>query len=325
MIWPGVAEELVGTKAIYVRDGFFKDVDITLFSHVSSDMKAAWGTQASNALVSVRYDFSGAAAHSAGAPWRGKSALDAVELMNVGWNYRREHLKYTQRSHYVIPDGGDQPNVVPSKGECLVLLPRDRLHEHQGPLGHRQSRGPGRGDDDRHHVHVDRARFRDGPPHEQAGGRGHEREHQARGHARPGMRTTRRLAKAVQKELAVKEEGLATKVSDMEGPVDDKTRTGSGSDDIGDIQWNTPSVTLRYPANIPNLPGHSFWNGIAMATPIAHKGSTAGAKVMATTMLDLFAKPRPRGRFVEVLQRGSDERAQVHLVPERRPTSPRST
>jgi aminobenzoyl-glutamate utilization protein B len=100
------------------------------------------------------------------------------------------------------------------------------------------------------------------------------------------------LAKAVQKELSVKEAGLSTKVSDLEGPVDDKARTGGGSDDIGDVQWNTPSVTLRFPANIPNLPGHSFWNAIAMATPIAHKGATAGAKVMATTMLDLFAKPQ---------------------------------
>ncbi len=290
VIWPGVAEELVGTKAIYVRDGFFKDVDITLFSHVSSDMKAAWGTQTSNALVSVRYDFSGAAAHSAGAPWRGKSALDAVELMNVGWNYRREHLKYTQRSHYVIPDGGDQPNVVPSKASVWYYF-RETDYKNTKDLwdiGNRVAQGAAMMTDTMftstvlgsamdHHMSKPVA------------------EAMNENIKRVGMPTwdenDQTLAKAVQKELAVKEEGLATKVSDMDGPVDEKTRTGSGSDDIGDIQWNTPSVTLRYPANIPNLPGHSFWNGIAMATPIAHKGSTAGAKVMATTMLDLFAKP----------------------------------
>ena len=289
-IWPGVAEELVGTKAIYVRDGFFKDVDITLFSHVSSDMKAAWGTQASNAVVSVRYDFSGAAAHSAGAPWRGKSALDAVELMNVGWNYRREHLKYTQRSHYVIPDGGDQPNVVPSKASVWYYF-RETDYKNTKDLwdiGNRIAQGAAMMTDTMftstvlgsamdHHMSKPVA------------------EAMNENIKRVGMPTwdenDQTLAKAVQRELAVKEEGLATKVSDMDGPVDEKTRTGGGSDDIGDIQWNTPSVTLRYPANIPNLPGHSFWNGIAMATPIAHKGSTAGAKVMATTMLDLFAKP----------------------------------
>ena len=64
-------------------------------------------------LVSVEFLFDGEAAHGAGSPWDGRSALDAVELMNVGWNYRREHLPLQQRSHYVITDGGDQPNVVP--------------------------------------------------------------------------------------------------------------------------------------------------------------------------------------------------------------------
>ena len=66
-------------------------------------------------LVSVEYTFQGMAAHAAMAPWSGRSALDAVELMDVGWNFRREHLRLSQRSHYVIPNGGDQPNVVPSE------------------------------------------------------------------------------------------------------------------------------------------------------------------------------------------------------------------
>ena len=63
--------------------------------------------------MSVEYTFEGETAHSAGAPWRGRSALDAVELMSVGWQYRREHLRLSQRSHSVITNGGDQPNVVP--------------------------------------------------------------------------------------------------------------------------------------------------------------------------------------------------------------------
>ena len=71
---------------------------------------------------------------------------------------------------------------------------------------------------------------------------------------------------------------------------------GGGSDDIGDISWNVPTVTLRYPSNIPGLPGHNWANAIAMATPIAHKGATAGAKVQAMTMLDLLLTPRARRR-----------------------------
>src|SRR5437762_4777379 len=113
-LWPGVAEELVATKAYYVRDGMFKDVDVCLFAHVAANMGVSWGPSLNqNGLVSVEYMFKGESAHSAGAPWRGKSALDAVELMDVGWNFRREHLRLAQRSHYVITNGGDQPNVVP--------------------------------------------------------------------------------------------------------------------------------------------------------------------------------------------------------------------
>lgn len=114
VIWPGVAEELVAGKAFLVREGIFADVDVCLFSHVSSTMNVSWGAASGTGLVSVEYRFRGQSAHSAGAPWRGRSALDAVELMNVGWNFRREHLRLQHRSHYVIRDGGDQPNVVPS-------------------------------------------------------------------------------------------------------------------------------------------------------------------------------------------------------------------
>jgi aminobenzoyl-glutamate utilization protein B len=96
------------------------------------------------------------------------------------------------------------------------------------------------------------------------------------------------LAKALQKEIGAKVEGMKTKVKELEAPKDP---TGGGSDDVGDISWNLPMVYLRYPANIPNLPGHAWPNAIAMATPIAHKGSTAGAKVQAMTALDYLLSP----------------------------------
>jgi hypothetical protein len=113
-LWPGVAEEELGSKAYYVRAGLFKDVDVCLFAHVSNNFSVTWGGSLNtNGLVSVEYLFKGESAHAAGAPWRGRSALDAVELMDAGWNFRREHLRLAQRSHYVITNGGDQPNVVP--------------------------------------------------------------------------------------------------------------------------------------------------------------------------------------------------------------------
>ena len=114
-IIPGVAEELLGTKAYFVRAGLFKDVDAVLGVHVGSEFKTYYGQGERNSgLVSVQYTFKGEAAHAAGAPWLGRSALDAVELMDIAWNFRREHLRPEQRSHYVIVNGGEQPNVVPS-------------------------------------------------------------------------------------------------------------------------------------------------------------------------------------------------------------------
>src|SRR3989475_10192809 len=129
-VWPGVAEELVGSKAWLVRDGYFKDVDIAIFSHVDDNLRPeAWGDDSGNGLVSVEYLFKGESAHAAGQPWRGRSALDAVELMDVAWNFRREHLRLAQRSHYVITDGGDQPNVVPPTAGVWYYF-READYEH---------------------------------------------------------------------------------------------------------------------------------------------------------------------------------------------------
>jgi aminobenzoyl-glutamate utilization protein B len=97
------------------------------------------------------------------------------------------------------------------------------------------------------------------------------------------------LAKAVQKEIGARESGLSMRVSPLQGPV--TQNNGGGSDDIGDVSWNVPTITLRYPANIPGLPGHNWANAISMATPIAHKGVTYGAKVQAMTMIDILLKP----------------------------------
>ncbi len=114
LLWPGIAEEQMAGKAFLVRSGVFKNTDVTLFTHVGNDLGVSWGASGSSALLSAEFRFRGSSAHAAGAPWRGQSALDAVMLMAQGWEYRREHLRLQQRSHYVIKDGGDQPNVVPS-------------------------------------------------------------------------------------------------------------------------------------------------------------------------------------------------------------------
>ena len=128
-LWPGVAEELVAGKAYFVREGVFKDVDVVIFTHVGNNLNTSWGQSSATGLVSVEYTFKGESAHSAGAPWQGRSALDAVELMDIGWNFRREHLRIQQRSHYVITNGGDQPNVVPRLASVWYYF-RELDYEH---------------------------------------------------------------------------------------------------------------------------------------------------------------------------------------------------
>jgi len=82
--------------------------------------------------------------------------------------------------------------------------------------------------------------------------------------------------------------GLPTKVGDLgEG----KVGGNAGSDDVAEVSWNVPTVVLRYPGNIPGMVGHHWSSGISMATPVAHKGATAGAKAHAMTILDLLTKP----------------------------------
>jgi len=97
------------------------------------------------------------------------------------------------------------------------------------------------------------------------------------------------LAKALQKELGAKPDGLKRKVTPLAPPPAEPQ--GGGTDEIGDISWNVPTVYLRYPANIPAAPVHNWAAAVAMATPIAHKGSAAGAKVQALTALDFLLSP----------------------------------
>ena len=288
-IWPGVAEEQLGSKAYFTRDGYFDDVDACIFTHVSSNLAVSHGQAGGNGLISVEYTFKGRTAHSAGSPWRGKSALDAVELMNIGWNFRREHLRPPNRIHYVITDGGDQPNVVPRNASVWYFL-RELDYEHIMQLfdySNQIAQGAAMMSDTellstriigsawpRHfNEPIAKAMYENikvvGLP--------------------VWDKKDQTLAKAVQKEAGNKEQkGLPTKLADLRGPVSMSNNWGGGSDDIGDISWAVPTVTLRFPSTIPGLPGHNWLNGISMATPIAHKGAVAGAKTVAMTLVDIF-------------------------------------
>jgi aminobenzoyl-glutamate utilization protein B len=222
----------------------------------------------------VQYIFHGKAAHAAMAPWDGRSALDAVELMDTGWNFRREHLRLAQRSHYVIVNGGDQPNVVPWKrpsgttSGSWITGTSASLYDLGNTMAEAATMMTGT-------TVTRRVVGSAWPPNYSKV----VAEVQQKNIERVGMpqwsEADQTLARALQKEIGQPVEGLKTAVDKLKAPSPETEK--GGSDDVGDISWNVPMVYLRYPANIPNTPGHSWADGVAMATPIAHKGATAGA------------------------------------------------
>jgi aminobenzoyl-glutamate utilization protein B len=292
VLWPGVAEELMAGKAFLVRDGVFKDVDVTLFTHVGDRLGVSWGQSSSNALISAIFKFKGTSAHAAGAPWRGKSALDAVMLMATGWEYHREHMELATRSHYIIPDGGDQPNVVPSTASIWFYF-RERDYDRTRKMFD-DAKQMAQGATLMTGTQLDTVMMVG------SGWSGHFSRPIAEAMYRNIVKVgtpvwdekDQRLAKGIQRELAVADSGLSTQPGRLSGPLPESQRTGGGSDDIGDVSWTVPTITLNYPSNIPNLPGHNWANAISMATPIAHKGVVAGAKVQAMTMLDILLTPQ---------------------------------
>ena len=292
MLWPGVAEELLATKAFYVRDGLFKDVDVCIFTHVSSDFSTDWGNLGNTALVSAAYDFRGKTAHAAGQPWDGRSALDGVELMNIAWNMRREHLPVTQRSHYIITNGGDQPNIVPDRASVWYYF-RDldfksvrSLYETGNEIAEAAAQATG--------TTVTRRLLGYAAPNYGNRPMAEAAWANIKAVGMPAWSADdQTFAKAVQTVNGRKLEPLRAEVTPLSTPQTRERSLGGGSDDIGDIMWTVPTITIRFPSNIPSMIGHNVLSAIAMATPIAHKGAVAGAKAVAMTAIDLLTTPEP--------------------------------
>ena len=292
VLWPGVAEEQLASKAYLVRAGVFNGVDANLFAHVSDGFGVNWGDESSLALISAQFKFAGTASHAAGAPWRGKSALDAVMSFANMWEFHREHMEPGQRSHYVIKDGGDQPNVVPSTASIWFYF-RERDYQHVQDMfnaGKRIAAGAAMMTETTLDTVVILG----------SAWPGHFSKPVAEA-MQANIETVglpkwndadQALAKGLQRELGVAQNGLVTQVRPLQGPARSLVAFGGGSDDIGDVSWNVPTITLRFPSNIPGTPGHNWANGIAMATPIAHQGAVAGAKVQAMTLIDLLTEPK---------------------------------
>jgi aminobenzoyl-glutamate utilization protein B len=283
------AEETVIGKIYMLLDGQFDDLDICLHWHPSTKTGAWAGS--SKAVVSAKFTFNGVSAHAAGNPEKGRSALDAVELMNLGVNFMREHVKEDARMHYVITDGGGAPNVVPPTATVWYFVRADK-HEDveyyfdwvndiaKGAAQMTRTKLKVQIDTDCHELIVNAPLS--------------ELLHQNL--VKVGMPTfdeselafARRIQQPLIDEFGAEfPEAISTAIL----PLQESRTASKGSTDVGDISWYVPTGGIRTTCMAAESPGHSWQNVACIGSSIGEKGTIYAAKVLAISALDLFQKP----------------------------------
>jgi len=290
------AEEQLVSRPFFVRDGYFKDVDASFHAHVGDELSTSYGLR-QYAIMSVEYEFFGKTAHAGMSPWLGVSAVDAVKLMDIGWDVLREHLPPTQRSHSVIVNGGIQPNVVPDYAKIWFFF-REATYEGANNLymkAKKIAEGSAlmTGTTWKENVLSACWPTRDNQTMAEIVQSNIELV---------GMPTwtseEQSLAKAIQKAAGVKEAGLRTKISPLK-----QAAQRTSSNDSGDITWTTPHGRITFPSNVPGVAFHHWAAAIATATSIAHKATIAGTKVLAGSMVDLLTKPELLAKAKETFKK----------------------
>ncbi len=311
-VYGSPAEETIISRPYMIKAGVFDDVDMVIDNHSSSSFGTGYGVSG-NAIISTFFTFKGKTAHSAGAPWTGRSALDAVELMNISTNYLREHLFYTQRMHYIITAGGEAPNVVPDKATVWYYIRNsdDRVEDmYERVLNCAKGAALATGTElvevrtiaAAHQRHSNKAMAELLQSNIEIVGMPEWSEEE------------NGFAKALQKELGEEEKGMPTEYRKLREPSD--TFTGGGSSDVGDVTLIAPTATLRFPGGVPGGIGH-HWSAVAANYgSAAWKGLNAGAKVMAASAIDLFTKEDLRTEIIEEFKKYSEEHPYKSFLPE---------
>ena len=280
------AEEIVASRPHMIRAGLFNDVDAVIDNHSGSGFGTGYG-RSGNALFSVVFSFQGKTSHGANA-WAGRSALDAVEIMNVATNYLREHLDPSYRMHYVILQGGEAPNVVPDKASVWYYVRNsderiEAMYERvvncakAGALASGTELASSRFIAAVHQSQSNKAAAELFQKNiELVGMPQWTEEEQA-------------FAKALQKELKAPEVGMPIKVGNLREPS--PVSIGGGSSDVGDVTLVAPTSSIRFPGQVPGAIGH-HWSSVASNFgSTAWKGLNAGAKAIAASAVDLLTKP----------------------------------
>jgi len=278
------AEEAVGGKTYMARDGVFNEVDVMLAWHPADVSHADMLT--GQAMVDLRIEFRGHAAHAAADPWNGRSALDAVEAFTHGVNLMREHMPLSSRVHYVIADGGDVPNVVPDHAAVWIWARDQKRSEVEKLYAWLRKIAEGAALMTETQVEV---KLQGGSWETLINAAGAKLlDANLRWIGTPIYTAEEEaFAKKIQTATQVPAVGMSRKIETLEEQIEE-----GGSSDVGDVSWIVPTLNLTVVTSPKDAPWHA-WPVVATAgTSIGHKGMIVAAKTPAATMVDLYEKPQ---------------------------------
>jgi len=294
-------EEGGSGKTFMARSGVFNDIDAAVSWHPG--VVSAVNSSRSLANFQVYFRFKGRASHAAGSPWLGRSALDAVEIMNVGVNFLREHMPLDCRVHYAITNsGGNSPNVVQADAEVLYLIRGPRVKEAQALFERVKACAEGAAimTGTRMEMEIDKA-CSETIPNTALEMRMFENLSNLGAPAFDDA--DRAFAAEIRRSLS--EEDIEDSLNTFGAPeevgaqplhegvlhFDGTSLPGMGSTDVGDVSQIVPTVQCWGPTWAVGTPFHT-WQAVAQGkSPSAHKGMVQAAKAMAATALDIFQDP----------------------------------
>ena len=280
------AEEGGAGKVYMVREGLFDDVDAVLHWHASAENSA--NATSSLANKSAKFRFYGESAHAAGAPWRGRSALDGVEAMNDMVNLMREHVTPASRIHYVITAGGSAPNVIPDYAEVYYYVRHPDPDEVRRLFDRvvRTAEGAAMGTETRMEYEVIHGIY-NLLPNEPLARAMHDNLTRVGGVSY--TEEERRFAELIRTSLP--EDVPPLEASEQVEPFEVREVGSGGSTDVGDVSWAVPTAGLRTATWVPGTSSHSWQAVAAGGTGIGTKGMINAAKTLAFTAYDLFTRP----------------------------------
>ena len=307
------AEETVIGKVYMTLAGVFDDLDVCLHWHPSTKNQPWAGS--SKAVISAKFTFKGTPAHAAGSPESGRSALDAVELMNVGVNYMREHVKEDARFHYVVTNGGGAPNVVPPEATVWYFVRADTHEDVERYFDWIQDIAKGATlmtrtkmslqiDTDAHEIIPNNALSElfyqnlkaVGPP--------------------KFSEEDRAFARRMQEPL-IEQFGTKFPVAIEESVLSltESSKPSKGSTDVGDISWHVATGGMRTACFMAESPGHSWQNVACIASPIGEKGIVYASKVLAVTAIKLLESPETIAAAKGEFQKRMKDREYTTKIP----------